>query len=102
MNQTLRHQGLVYDDIDTRLELSYEALANETIDATRSQLVLDAFEKCCGHLPIDATLAKAIIQYETRFVTKNADHIAFFGGHLLGVNPVKFLPSDQNTWNSRS
>jgi hypothetical protein len=63
-----------------------------------TQLVYDAFEQCCGSLPIDAALAKAIISYETRFVTKNADHIAFFGGHLLGVNPVKFLPTDQNTW----
>jgi hypothetical protein len=63
-----------------------------------TQLVIDAFEQCCGHLPIDASLARAIISYETRFVTKNADHIAFFGGHLLGVNPVKFLPSDQNVW----
>ena len=63
-----------------------------------TQLVNDAFEQCCGSLPIDASLAKAIIRYETSFVTKNADHIAFFGGHLLGVNPVKFLPSDQNIW----
>lgn len=80
------------------LELSYEAHERTDNNPATSQLVFDAFEQCCGNLPIDAALAKSIIGYETRWVTRNQDHIAFFGGHLLGVNPVKFLPTDQNTW----
>lgn len=80
------------------LELNYESHGGDGKGTGATQLVFDAFERCCGHLSIDAALAKALIHYETRFVTKNADHIAFFGGHLLGVNPVKFLATDQNVW----
>lgn len=63
-----------------------------------SEMVLTAFEEHCGGLAVDEALASAIHQYQIRFVTKNADHIAFFGGHLMGVNPVKFLSTDENYW----
>lgn len=49
-------------------------------------------------LSIDAAFLKRLHQYERAFVTKNEDHIEFFGGKLLGVNPVKFIPSDRIRW----
>lgn len=63
-----------------------------------SGLIKGVFLEECGKLPIDANLIKRLRVYESSFVGRNADHIAFFGGHLLGVNPVKFLPSDQMRW----
>lgn len=61
-------------------------------------LIKGVFLEECGSLPIDAALVKRLRVYESSFVGRNADHIEFFGGHLLGVNPVKFLPSDQMRW----
>lgn len=63
-----------------------------------SGLIKGVFLEECGKLPIDANLVKRLRVYESSFVGRNADHIEFFGGHLLGVHPVKFLPSDQMRW----
>lgn len=63
-----------------------------------TDLIKGVFVKECSTLPIDANLIKRLRVYESSFVGRNADHIEFFGGHLLGVNPVKFLPSDQMRW----
>lgn len=63
-----------------------------------SGLIKKVFEEECGSLAIDANLVKRLRIYESSFVGRNADHIEFFGGHLLGVNPVKFLPSDSMRW----
>lgn len=52
----------------------------------------------CSGLKIDAGLVKKLHAYQTGFVNKNHDHIEFFGGHLMGVNPVKFMPDDRNRW----
>lgn len=60
--------------------------------------VKDVFVQNFQHLKIDRALVKRIVQYEANFVTKNHDHIEFFGGKLLGVNPVKFLPQDRHRW----
>jgi|SRR6185312_10764391 len=61
-------------------------------------LIKGVFEEVCHTLLLDSTLVKRLRVYESSFVGRNADHIEFFGGHLLGVNPVKFLPSDQMRW----
>lgn len=60
--------------------------------------ISEVFQGECGRLAIDANLIKRLRLYESAFVTKNSDHIEFFGGKLLGVNPVKFLPSDRMRW----
>lgn len=52
----------------------------------------------CAGLKIDAGLVKRLHAYQTGFVNKNHDHIEFFGGHLMGVNVVKFMPDDRNRW----
>lgn len=46
----------------------------------------------------DVNLCKRINHYTTRYLNKNADHIAFFGGVLMGVQEVKFLESDKELW----
>lgn len=46
----------------------------------------------------DDRLAKRIIQYAHYLRTKNQDHISWFGGNLLGVDRIKFLPADSNRW----
>lgn len=47
---------------------------------------------------IDRDLCKRIIDYTTAFINKNENHIAFYGGVLMGVYDLKFLPEDQELW----
>lgn len=50
------------------------------------------------HLPIDKKLLDRILKYEKDFINKNEDHITFFGGHLMGVQIVRFDPRDRAYW----
>lgn len=60
--------------------------------------IRDIFNEVCDHLTIDQALAKKIEKYRIQFVTKNADHAAFFGGNLTGVYPIRFQDRDNNRW----
>lgn len=60
--------------------------------------VKSVFNEECGDIKIDTKLVKRILQYGQNFVNKNADHIAFFGGNLLGVDTVRFKDADRNQW----
>lgn len=50
------------------------------------------------NLPIDNKLLNKILKYEKDFINKNEDHITFFGGHLMGVQVVRFDPRDREYW----
>lgn len=60
--------------------------------------IKEAFLKNCPNLVANRQLAKAIAIYANRFLTKNQDHISFFGGNLIGVYPIKFTIADRNEW----
>lgn len=59
------------------------------------QTLLDAFNEAAS-ITGDIKLAKAIIGYTKGLMTKNDEHIKFFGGHSLGVERIKFLDSDRD------
>lgn len=63
-----------------------------------SDLIRPALDEYFADLPIDAKLMNRVLQYENAFVNKNGDHIDFFGGHLMGVQVVRFDPRDRNHW----
>ena len=52
------------------------------------------FDEKLGHLKFDARLAKKLYLFQVGFVSKNEEHMAFFGGKLLGVNTVRFGPKE--------
>lgn len=56
------------------------------------------FDEYCKDLKIDAKLIKAIKSFDQGFITKNSDHISFFGSGLLGVYPIKWLDEDRDMW----
>lgn len=60
--------------------------------------IKSVFAQECADLKIDAAFIKRLHNYQVSFVNKNDDHIAFFGGHLLGVHVVRFTPADQDRW----
>lgn len=61
------------------------------------KLIKDIFQDECN-LEINAKLIQKIHSFQTSFVNKNKDHITFFGGHLLGVDRVRFTSSEENAW----
>jgi len=60
--------------------------------------VLDVFNDECKKLEIDSNFIKRLSAYQTMFVHKNADHVAFFGGVLIGVQTVRFTNEDHDKW----
>lgn len=47
---------------------------------------------------VDAKLIARIREFDQSFVNRNEDHIAFFGGNLTGVHPMRFRPTDREKW----
>lgn len=56
------------------------------------------FREGCPGLVIDQSFLKKLNHYTQSFANKNDDHIAFFGGTLMGVHPVRFRTEDRNRW----
>lgn len=52
-----------------------------------------------GHdIEINVELIKSIRDYNQSFMTRNEDHIQFFGGMLTGVHTVRFKSIDRDMW----
>lgn len=60
--------------------------------------IKSVFDSNCTDLKIDSRLIKAIRAFDQGFITKNTDHISFFGSGLLGVYPIKWLDEDRDSW----
>lgn len=60
--------------------------------------IKDVFDEVARHVVVDVKLLKRIHEYERAFVNRNEDHIAFFGGNLTGVHPMRFRPIDRDNW----
>ncbi len=60
--------------------------------------IKSVFDDECKDLVIDKQFVDRLMAYTHGFVTANEDHINFFGGNLLGVETVRFKPSDRDQW----
>ena len=58
--------------------------------------IKQVMEETFKSVQLTPSLFKRLHTFERMFINKNQEHIKFFGGNLLGVNPIKFLPSDKN------
>lgn len=56
------------------------------------------FDKHFADVKIDRKFCERIINYRERFMNLNENHSAFFGGVLMGVNPVRFLDTDRELY----
>ncbi len=63
-----------------------------------SENIKSVFERHCSHLKFDIHLAKKINAFQVGFANKNEDHMTFFGGHLTGVQIVRFTTQDRDAW----
>lgn len=62
------------------------------------ETIKSVFDEVTRDVSVDAKLIQRVHQYERAFVNRNEDHIAFFGGNLMGVHPMRFRPTDRDTW----
>lgn len=60
--------------------------------------IKSVFEKQCSELKIDAAFCRSIRSFSQYFITKNEDHINFFGTGLLGVYPLRWTSDDRDRW----
>lgn len=60
--------------------------------------IKDTFKKELSYLEIDSKLVKRLANFKHSFINRNDDHIKFFGGNLLGVEVVRYLQADRDTW----
>ena len=60
--------------------------------------LIDLFDEEFTDVKFDKKLAKALYDFQIGFVNKNEEHMMFFGGNLLGVQVVRFTPSDYNNF----
>lgn len=60
--------------------------------------IKSVFEEECGDVRIDNRLIDRVHRYAQNFINKNEDHVAFFGGNLLGVYPVRYVQADRDLW----
>ncbi len=60
--------------------------------------IRSVFDHHCEQLEITPKFAKEIIEFDQRFVTKNSDHVNFFGSPYLGVHPIRWTDEERNRW----
>lgn len=60
--------------------------------------IVELLDRHFAELKLDRAFCMRVINFVTRFMNKNQDHSAFFGGALLGVNPVRWFPADREQW----
>ena len=60
--------------------------------------IKSVFREGCPDLVIDQKWCRKLHAYVQGFANKNEDHIAFFGGNLIGVHTVRFRTEDRNKW----
>ena len=53
------------------------------------------FERLAPHLKPDEKLARQLREFRIEFMSKNPEHMAFFGGNLTGVHVVRFTSKDR-------
>lgn len=62
------------------------------------KLSRDLFNDYCSHVNFDTNLVRQLEMFQIGFMTKNEDHINFFGGNLLGLHRVRFSNQDKMRW----
>ncbi len=58
--------------------------------------IKEVFDDHFTHLKFNKNLAHEIYRFKMGFMSKNEESIEFFGGNLMGVHVVRFLPKEEN------
>lgn len=81
------------DDLNAHsFQFGIEALSDASASSVRQ-----LFDKYCD-FKVDARFCRNIVSFDVGFVTKNSDHVNFFGSPLLGVYPARWTDDERNRW----
>lgn len=58
--------------------------------------LVELFKEHGGHLKVDNKLISELIKFNQHIIAKNANHVEFFGGMLVGVERLSFAKEDFN------
>lgn len=58
--------------------------------------LVELFKEHGGHVKVDTKLISDLIKFNQYIITKNANHVEFFGGMLVGVERLSFVKEDFN------
>ncbi len=58
--------------------------------------IKEEFEIVFSKTHFDAAMINKLHRFQIAFINKNNEHMEFFGGKLMGVHVVKFMPKDVN------
>lgn len=63
-----------------------------------AKTIKEVFDLHGTALVVDATLVRRIHNFGQSWINRNESHIAWAGGNLLGVHPIRFKTSDRESW----
>ncbi len=58
--------------------------------------IKEVFSRLCPHIKASEKLARQLRDFRIAFMSKNPEHMAFFGGNLTGVHVVRFTSQDRD------
>lgn len=58
--------------------------------------IRNAMDESLPGLVVDKKLAERLSKFQVGFISKNQEHLGFFGGNLTGVHTVRMTPSDED------
>lgn len=81
------------------LEESFNSRFLAALEASSdNRTIKSIFDEYCKDMKVDSRFIKMVKAFDQGFITKNTDHINFFGSGLLGVYPIKWLDDERNAW----
>lgn len=63
-----------------------------------SRSIKDVLDEHFNTVKFNKELAEKIYRFQIGFINKNEQHLAFFGGNLIGVHTVRFTPKDESIY----
>lgn len=75
----------------------FEALS-PNFNYNRDNAIKDIFDQMVGDLIIDQHWVRSLRRYVMGFVSRNNDHVEFFGSPYMGTHRIVFKTSDRTDW----
>lgn len=66
----------------------------EAAEAPATRELKEVFDREFANVRFDGKMVKALYQFQINFISRNHEHMEFFGSNLLGVHVIRFKPSD--------
>lgn len=76
--------------MNTELDWMHDEFSTYKVESFNDVTLKEVFDEHLQHVKFDRKLFEKLRQVRIGFVSKNPDHLEFFGGKLMGVQRVRF------------